>query len=264
MVHRGVRRDTHAQNAPRGRSGGFAHHADERQERFLHDRVLKPRDAARLLLLDDAVDDIRAVPNLPVAGGRFCLDLARFQVQQHARDGRCADVDGAAVHRLLVCGHIQHGQHIVLDQTRRENMEIPLAQRVRKLFDGGIAQLDILIALCLKRPLKALGVGHGVVQRRLVHRQLDLHERVFKRDARRADLFLQRAENFQLLRGGQIRRFHAALVRGRDVRHHDHYIRRDLARAAQPPALGVLLLGDVPGFRSVHRALQQLYAALTA
>lgn len=84
MVHGGVAGDGDAEDAVGRDAGGLAHQAHHRTQRLFQDRVLKPLHAARLALLDDAVDDVRAVADLTVAGGRLCGEFAAGHVHQDA------------------------------------------------------------------------------------------------------------------------------------------------------------------------------------
>lgn len=101
MVHRGVGGDADAENARDGDARRFAHRRDQRQKRLFEDRVLQALDAAGLRLLDDAVDDVRAVADLAVAGRGLGRERAGGKVHENAGDGRGADVDGAAVERRV-------------------------------------------------------------------------------------------------------------------------------------------------------------------
>ena len=98
VVHRRVGGDAHAQNARGLDARRAAHRGHDGHQRLVDDGVLQLFDAAGLRLLDDAVDDVRAVADLAVAGGRLGEQPARREIGQHGGHGRRADVDGAGAH----------------------------------------------------------------------------------------------------------------------------------------------------------------------
>ena len=267
MVHCRVGRDADAEDAGHGDPGRLAHRGHERQERLFEDRVLQTLRAAGLLLLNDAVDDVRAVADLAVAGGGLGCERAGLQIHQNASDGRGADIDGAAVDgSVLLFRDVQNGQHTVGQRAGDENGEVCFAQRLRELFDRMIGELHVRTAVerVLRKVRETLGVGHGVVERRLVEREDGLHKVVCKVDARGLHILLQLVEDRDLLAGGEVCRLHAALVGGGNVRDHDDDVSRGLRRTAQAPACGVILIGDMAGLYAGDLAGDELHAALAA
>ena len=267
MVHRRVRGNAHAEHARDGNARRFAHRRDERQQRFLQNRILQPLDAAGLALLDDAVDDIRTVADLTVARRGLRRQRAGLQIHEHARDGRGADIDGAAVERrVLFFGYVHDGQHAVRQRAGDLYLEIGLAQRFCKLFDRVIGEPDLCAAvecvLCEAR--KPLGVGHGVVERRLVQRKNRLHKVVREVHACGLHVLLQLVEDRDLLAGGQVCRLHAALIGRGDIGDEHGDVPGRLRRAAQTPARGIVLVGDVTGLHAGDLAGNELDAALAA
>ncbi len=111
----------------------------------LDDRVLKALDAAGLRLLDDAVDDIRAVADLTVAGRGLRQQPSGLQIGQHAGHGRGADVDGAADQRRFIVrrDHIQHMECAVRQRTGDLDAEIARPQRGGQLLHDVVRQLHI-------------------------------------------------------------------------------------------------------------------------
>ena len=267
MVHRRVRRDAHAEHARDGNARRSAHRRDERQQRLFQDRVLQPLDTAGLALLDDAVDDVRAVADLAVARRGLRRQRAGFQIHQNARDGRGADIDGAAVERrVLLCGYVHNGQYAVRQRTGDLYLEIRLAQRFGELFNGVIGEPDFRAAVegVLREAREPLGVGHGVVKRRLVQRDNGLHEVVREVHACGLHVLLKLIENRNLLAGGQVCRLHAALISRCDVGDKNGNIPGGLRRAAQAPARGIVLVGDVSGLHAGHVSGNELDAAFAA
>ena len=70
----------------------------------------------------------------------------------------------------------------------------------------------------LREALKALGIRHGVVERRLVQRKDRLHKVIREVHACGLHILLKLIENRNLLAGGQVCRLHAALIGRGDVR----------------------------------------------
>ena len=267
MVHRGVGGDADAENARDGDARRFAHRRDQRQKRLFEDRVLQALDAAGLRLLDDAVDDVRAVADLTVAGRGLGRERAGGKVHENAGDGRRADIDGAAVERRVgFFRNVHHGQHAVCQRAGDEDLEIRVPQRLGELFDGMVGEPDLRAAVeCgLREARKALGVGHGVVERRLVQLDQGLHKVVREVDAGSLHILLQLVEDRDLLAGGEVSRLHPALVGGGDVGDENGDVARGLRRAAEPPAGGVIRIGDVAGLHAGHVAGDELHAAFAA
>ena len=129
-----------------------------------------------------------------------------------------------------------------------------------------VGELDLRAAVeCgLREARKALGVGHGVVERRLVQLDQGLHEVVREVDAGSLHILLQLVEDRDLLAGGQVGRLHPALVGGGDVGDENGDVARGLCRAAEPPAGGVVFIGDVAGLHAGHVAGDELHAAFAA
>ena len=144
-------------------------------------------------------------------------------------------------------------------------MEAALPQHRRQFMYHGIAQAHLLTAeSVLQRQRQPLRVGHGILQRWRLHGDLRLHEIVAELHTRRFQILLQPGKDGDLLPGGQVSGLHTALVGGRNVRHQHRHIGRHFAGAAQTPAGGIVLVGDVAGLQALHRPLQQLHAALAA
>ena len=116
----------------------------------------------------------------------------------------------------------------------------------------------------LREARKALGVGHGVVKRRLVQLDQGLHKVVREVDAGSLHILLQLVEDRDLLAGGEVSRLHPALIGGGDVGDENGDVTRGLCRAAEPPAGGVIRIGDVAGLHAGHVAGDELYAAFAA
>ena len=267
MVHRGVGGDADAENARDGDARRFAHRRDQRQERLFEDRVLQALDAAGLRLLDDAVDDVRAVADLTVAGRGLGRERAGGKVHENAGDGRGADIDGAAVERRVgLFRNVHHGQHAVRQRAGDEDLEIRVPQRLGELFDGMVGEPDLRAAVerGLREARKALGVGHGVVERRFVQLDQGLHKVVREVDAGSLHILLQLVEDRDLLAGGEVSRLHPALIGGGDVGDENGDVTRGLCRAAEPPAGGIIRIGDVAGLHAGHVAGDELHAAFAA
>ena len=148
------------------------------------------------------------------------------------------------------------------------DLEIRLPQRLGELFDGVVGEPDFRAAVerGLREARKALGVGHGVVERRLVQRQNQgLHKVVREVDAGSLHILLQLVEDRDLLAGGEVSRLHAALIGGGDVGDENGDVtRRALSQQLEPPAGGVVRIGDVAGLHAGHVAGDELHAAFAA
>ena len=128
----------------------------------------------------------------------------------------------------------------------------------------GEPDLRAAVECGLREARKALGVGHGVVERRLVQLDQGLHKVVREVHACGLHVLLQLVEDRDLLAGGQVCRLHAALIGGGDVGDENGDVARGLCRAAEPPAGGVILIGDVAGLHAGHVAGDELHAAFAA
>ena len=82
----------------------------------------------------------------------------------------------------------------------------------------GEPDLRAAVECVLREARKPLGVGHGVVERRLVQRKNRLHKVVREVHACGLHVLLQLVEDRDLLAGGQVCRLHAALIGRGDVR----------------------------------------------
>ena len=134
-------------------------------------------------------------------------------------------------------------------------------------MEDGIGQDDLLIGaagLLLHRPEQPLIVGHGVVQGGGGEGQGKEGQIAGEVDAGGEHLGPQPLKNGDLLRGVQIGHLHAAAVGGGDIGHLNYRVAGDRGAAGQPPAVGVLLLGDVAAGGRVHLPLNQADPALAA
>ena len=250
MVHGGVGGHAAPQDAVGVHLGTGAQRLRQGLESLLHDGLLQALHAAGPSLLHDAVDDVRAIADLAVAAAALGQQFAGFQVGDHRRNGGGADVDGKTAHGLGLIGipHVHGLKYAVFQRTGHGHMEAAFTQHPRQLMYRGIAQAHLLTAQrCLQRHGQPLGIGHGVLQRGLLHGDLRLHKVVAEIHARRLQILLQPGEDGHLLAGGQIRGLHAALIGGGDVRHHHGHVGADLAGTAETPTGGVVLIGDVAG-----------------
>ena len=120
-----------------------------------------------------------------------------------------------------------------------------------------IGELDLRAAVkrVLRGKRQPLGVRHGIVQRGL--RELKNRGNEIAADvyARLADVLLKLIERRNLFAGRKVGGLHAALVGRGNVRHLHNNVRRGFARAAEPPARGIVLLGNMVRRHRVDRAL---------
>ena len=124
-------------------------------------------------------------------------------------------------------------EHAVFQFAHDLDREIALSQQRRELSDDVIRQNDIFtLDHCLHAPDEPLGVGHGIVQRRL----FQLHEHFFKivckRHACGLHVRLQLFKNRHFLARGKIRRLHPALIGRGDIGHQNGHVADNFARAA--------------------------------
>ena len=250
MVHGGVGGHAAAQDTLRLHAGAAAQRPGQRLQSLLHDGLLQALHAAGPSLLHNAVDHVRAVADLPVAAGTLGQQLSGLQVHQHRRNRGGADIDSKPAHglRRVKGPQIHHLHDAVVQRTGRRHMEAALPQHRRQLMYRRIAQAHLLTAeSVLQRQRQPLRVGHGILQRRRLHGDLRLHKVVAECHTRCFQILLQPGKDCDLLSGGQVGGLHAALVGGSNVRHQHRHIGRHLAGAAQTPAGGIVLVGDMTG-----------------
>ena len=96
VVHGGVGTHGQAENAPGRNVGGFAEIGDNGRQGVLDNGILELFPPAGAALLDDAVDDVGTVSDLPVAAGALGQQLAGGQVRQDHGHGCRTNIDGAA------------------------------------------------------------------------------------------------------------------------------------------------------------------------
>ena len=266
MVHGGIGADAQPQNAAGRNTGGLAKISDNGGQGLLDDGVLQLLLAAGTAAFDDAVDNIRAEADLTVAGRALGHQLAGFQIRQHHGNGGGADIDGAANDGGVGgIGNFHALEGIVLNFALDTDGEVMLPQRGCQLDHDGIGHLHFLHAkLSRNRPLKALHIGHGIVQGRLCHGDHHGAEIVGKGNAAFLQLCLAILKNGDLLGRGKVSGLHPALVSGGNVRHQHGAIGDHLAVAAQAPAGIIFFVGDMAGGNGIHFAVQQLHTALAA
>ena len=170
VVHRGVAGEAHAVNAVGREIRASAHFLNQRAEGFVDHGLLQPRAAALLAGFDDAVDHVRAVADLAVAGARLGQNIAVFHIYQQRGDRRGAQVDHEAGDRRFVRAgqHVQHANGIALGFENGAHVKRVLAQHAGQLFERRIRDHDRLRARFLAQlPRQTLVVRHRVVHRRL-------------------------------------------------------------------------------------------------
>ena len=267
VVHRRVAGDAQAHDARGRQLGILAQGLHQRDERLLEDGVLQLLAAAGLALLDDTVDDVRAVADLAVAAGRLGQQAAVLHVEQHGGDRRGADVDADAAQRegVVLAGHVENGENTVLQLAEDAHGKGVVAQGLRQAAHGVPRQADGVDAvLRLERAGQALVIGHGVVERRFLELKVDGAEAVAEADACTLDAREQLLEDTDLLAAGQVGRLHAAAVGRGDVRHEHHGVGRRVHAARKAPAVCILLVGDMGRLRAGQLAGDELHAALAA
>ena len=217
-------------------------------------------------LLDDAVDDVGTEADLTVAGGTLCQDLTGLHVHKDHGDGGGADVDGAANDLGLVGGADVHADELAKTQFALDaDMEIVFAQDLCHLHHDGVGDLHLTVGhLLFDRPDQTLDVGHGVVGAGRSHFHIQCHKVVIKNDAAGLQIILGILKNGDLLGGGQVGGLHAGLVGGGNVGHQHGAVAHHLGVAAEPPARGKFLVGDMTAADGVQFALDELDTALAA
>ena len=190
---------------------------------LLDNSVLKPLPPAGLALLDDAVDHIRTVADLTVAGGAFCQQLAGDKVGQHHGNRGGADVDGTAYNLCILWAADLHAAEgiacqLALDADRP--LEFP--QGRRQLHHHTEGHLHLLDAEgLLNGPGQPFNVWHGVFQRRLRHGDHHAAEEVGEMDAAGPEAGFGAFKDSNLLGTAEVGGFHSGLVSAGN--HHRFY-----------------------------------------
>ena len=207
MVHGGVGAYAEAQYAPGIEGGGFAQAHHNGDQGLLDDGILELLLAAGLALLNDPVDDIRAVADLAVAGGALGQDLAAGQVRHDHGHGGGADVDGAAVDaRVLGAADFHTGEGRSLQAALDADVEVMLPEGGGQTDHHRVGDADGLHPQSvLNGPGQPLVVRHGVLQAGLGHGQDQAAVGIDEMDAALFQVLLGLVEDGYLLGGGQIR-----------------------------------------------------------
>ena len=266
VVHGGIRAHTHAQNGRACDPRGLAQIGNDGVQGLLQDGVLKLFPAAGLALLDDTVDDVRAVADLAVAGGALRQNLACGQIGQYHGDRGGADIDGTADDIGVLRGADLHAAEGIAQKfALHAHVEAVFPQNVGQLHHDAEGNLHLLYAQrFLKRPCQALVVGHGVVQTWLGHGHDHRPELIGKVNAALFQLALAGVKNGDLLWAAQIGGLHPGLVGAGDVRNKHGAVADDLRAAAQAPAFGIFFVGNMAAGVGFQFSLHQLDAALAA
>ena len=101
VLHRRISGDDQARNVVLLKSGVVQHRFYDGDNGLLAHRGAEFLDASGLPLLDDPVDHVGAVADLPVPAARLRHHLSRRKIQKGSRDGGRADVDRDAVTLFL-------------------------------------------------------------------------------------------------------------------------------------------------------------------
>ena len=245
---------------------GLAEVRNDRRQGLLDHSVLEPFPAAGLALLDDTVDNVRAVADLAVAGGAFCQQLAADQVGQNHGHRGGTDIDGAADDAGILGIANFHAAESAPCQLALDTDPPPEFPEGRRQLDHHAeGNLHLLNAQrFLHRPGQALDVRHGVVQARLRHGDHGAAEVVCKLNAAGTQIGFRAFENGDLLGAAEVCGLHPGLVGAGNVRHQHGAVAVYLGTAAQPPALVPFLLGNVAALQRVQRSLRQLHPAFAA
>ena len=266
VVHGGVGAHTQPENAPGIDSGGLAQVCQNGHQRLLQNGILELLFAAGLTLLNDSVDDVRAVADLAVAGGTLGQQLAGSQIRQHHGHGGGTDIDGAADNIGVVRGADLHTlEGIPLLFALDADAEIVLPEGMGQLHHHREGNAHMLHAQCiLDGPGQPLVVRHGILQGGLCQRQHLSQAGIFEVNAAVLQVLLALVKNRHFLGAAQVGGLHPGLVGAGNVRHENGAVGNDLGGAGQPPALLVLVIADMPGGHGFQLALHQLDTALTA
>ena len=266
VVHGGVGAHAQPQNAPGVDTGGLAEIGDNGNQGLFQDSVLQLLLAAGTALLDNAVDHVRTVANLTIAGGTLGQQLAAFQVGEHHGDGGGANVDGAAHDGGVVRGADLHAVKSVVCQFALDaDGEMVLPEGMGQLYHDGEGNVDVLHAESfLNGPGQPLVVGHGIVQCRLCHGDDLGAVAVFKMDAAGFQIVLTLGKNRHFLGAAKVGGLHAGLVGAGNIRHEHGAVGAHLGRAGQPPAVAIFFIGDMAAPGGFQVALHELHAAFAA
>ena len=234
MVHGGVGAYAQAEDTPGVKARRLAQARHNGGQGLLDNGVLELFLAAGLPLLNDPVDDIRAIADLAVAGGSLGQNLAAGQVRHDHGDGGGADINGAAVDaRIFGAANLHTGEGLSLQAALDADREIVLPENGRHADHDRMGNLHGLHPQGLfNGPGQALVVRHGVVQAGLRHGEHHAAVGIGKVNAALLQVLLGLVENGDLLGGGQVRRLHPALVGRGNVRHKNGAVPCHLGRAA--------------------------------
>ena len=266
MVHGGVGTHGQPEDAPGIYTGGFAEVTDDGGEGLLDNGVLELLFAPGLALLDDPIDDIRAVADLSVAGGTLGKDLPGCQVRQHHGHRGGADVDGTARDYRIVGGAQLHAPESIHTELALDaNPKTVFPEGGGKLYHDRIGNLHgFRSGFRLNGPGEPLVVRHGVIQGRLVHPKNQSPEAIFESDTAFLKLALAGFKDGDFLGGGKVRGFHPGLVGAGNIGDKYDAVPGDLAAAAEPPARLIFLVRDVPGPEGIQLPGYQLHPAFAA
>ena len=266
MVHGGIGAHGQPEDAPGIYPGGFAQVHNDGGEGLLDNGILELLFTPGLALLNDPVDHVGAVADLPVAGGTLGKDLPGSKVRQHHGHRGGADVDGTARdYGIIRRAQLHAAENIHAKFTLDANPKTVFPEGRGKLYHDRIGNLHgVRSGFCLNGPGEPLVVRHGVVESRLVHPENQGPEPVFESNAAFLKLALAGFKNGDFLGGGQIGGFHPGLVGAGNVGNEYGAVPGDLAAAAEPPARFIFLVGDVPGPEGIQLPGYQLHPAFAA
>lgn len=190
---------------------------------LLDNSVLKPLPPAGLALLDDAVDHIRTVADLTVAGGTFCQQLAGDKVGQHHGNRGGADVDGTAYNlRILWAADLHAAEGIACQFALDADRPLEFPQGCRQFYHDAERYFYLLDAEgLLNGPGQPFNVWHGVLQRRLRHGDHHAAEGVGEMDAAGPETGFGAFKDSNLLGTAEVGGFHSGLVSAGN--HHRFY-----------------------------------------
>ena len=269
VVHGGVPGQDHAVDPAGVDAGGAVHGGEHGDDGLLDHRVLEAAASALLTGLDDAVDDVRAVADLPVAAAGLGENFPGLQVHQHTGQGGGAQVQGEARQgRGAVLGeHIPDEDAVLVPGDDALDGKGAVPKDPAQVPQDAVGQDDAALVhpgSGLNGPQEALVVGHGVIQGGLAEGEGQEVQVTAEGDARRLQLGAQILKDGDLLRGGEVRHLHAAPVGAGDIGDLDLRVAHHGGQAGQTPPGGVLLLGDVAVDGGVQGPGGQAHPALAA
>ena len=258
MIHCRIPGYAHPVNMARLDLRCRTHLSNQWIQSLFYNCILQLFPATRLYCLDNTVNYICSVSNLPVSGGCLCQDSSGLHINNQRRHRGRSNVHCKATYPdvLTQSEDIKHFDLIFASSNDTLHIKFIFSQRFRHIFHNCKRNLYTLRAADLLHcPGQALQIRHGIVQCRLVHGHADDIHIVFKHDTGLFHIRFCPLKNLNLLCRIQVRYLHSALICRRDIRYFYFHICDYLTDTGQPPALCVLFIGNMKGLLGIQLSL---------